>query len=471
MVEQGPRPSESAEILDTNNYAGLYGRLLLASQAPESEVNKFINPVTEIPAETLPTTISPERNFNPITQRLSKDERVAAWKGKDFDDAYKEWRKKLTNSIKDAKGDKRIETVALIAGKAASEFKAEDTDRLYDRFCKGKSDTTDFAKAVVTSLQKDGKVDLEKITSLSSDIEWLSGNLFGKHTAVAVSRIIELEAEIANNPKEAIIQKLFADKERINKLKQDEKDLLKLLHDGLSKEAPDQPADTRPEPDTASKKQKEEVKFRNPLTPQLREVVRRYRNLGEAAVPPEINNNLRRQLRLNDFTAKEIEYYKDHPDELMRELDKRMAQEDEKQSKPKSTEADITDQPDTVSQRPAAARLEPTQQEKSTGINKRPRTRLRVRPVTGIDLITNNDDGKIYTVVRRVKKDPTHDEQIIIQDPDGKTTAYSKRWLEKQIEEQGTPWDVFEPVGSAGPAEQTKVEDEEDFSPAPLRNI
>lgn len=224
--------AEQREILDINSYGGVYGRLLLASQSQETEVRNIINPAIKGNIEPSQITISPERNYNPITRKLSSDERIAAWKGIEFNEAYRQWRTKLTEAIKSTTDKKRIEAIAVISGKLASEFNEEDTDNLYNAFCKEKSDTTTFAKSIVANLQKDGNVDLLKIMTLSSGIEWFSGNFFGKQTAVTVSRIIELEAEIANNPA-TVVQKLFSDKERINNLTDTETEILTHLYGGL----------------------------------------------------------------------------------------------------------------------------------------------------------------------------------------------------------------------------------------------
>jgi len=234
-IEPKPRvytETEKQEILDINSYSGLYGRLLLASQSPESEVKNIINPAIKGIIEPSQITISRERNYNPITQKLSSDERNAAWKGIEFDEAYAQWRTKLTKSIKSTTDEKIIAAIAAISGKLASEFTVEDADRLYEAFCKGKSNTTAFAQLVVSNIQTNGKADAARIKDLSSGIEWLAGGLFGKQTATAVSRIVELETEIVKNPT-GVVQKVFSDKERINNLTGTETKILAHLYDGL----------------------------------------------------------------------------------------------------------------------------------------------------------------------------------------------------------------------------------------------
>jgi hypothetical protein len=221
------------EILDIGNYGGLYGRLLLASQSSEAGVNNIINPAIKRVVEPSQITISEVRDYNPITERLSDDERVDAWKNVEFTDAYAKWRTKLTKSIKSTTDEKRIQAIAVISGKLASEFSEEDADNLYNAFCKGKSDTTGFAKSIVANLQKDEKADPLWLTTLSPGIEWFSGSLFGKETAVTVLRMIELETEITNNPTE-VVQKIFSDKERVNNLTEQETKILTKLYGGLN---------------------------------------------------------------------------------------------------------------------------------------------------------------------------------------------------------------------------------------------
>ena len=259
-ITEKPRekqPVSQPEILDIGNYGGLYGRLLLASQSSEKEVNNIINPAIKGIVDPSKISISLERNYNPITAKLSDDERVDAWKDVKFTDAYAQWRAKLTKSIKSTTDEKRIEAIAVISGKLASEFSEADADNLYSAFCKGKSDTTGFAKTVAANLQEDGKANSLWLNTLSPGIEWFSGSLFGKETAVTVLRMIELETEIANNPTK-VVQKLFSDKERINNLTGEETRILTKLYGGLNAvkietESPQtqpntEPVATQPEP-------------------------------------------------------------------------------------------------------------------------------------------------------------------------------------------------------------------------------
>ena len=225
------------EILDVNGFGGLYGRFLLASQTPESEVSTIINPDDNKQSEpsiaTISKIITDKRDYNPITQKLSTSERQEAWKGIEFEKAYESWKKQVTEAINKTTDEKRAETIKAISGKSALDFNESDADKLYIDFCKGKSDTTTFANSVVSTFKTDGNVDLAKIADLSSDIQWFAKNLFGKETAVAVSKIIQLEAEMTNNPNK-VVRKIFADKQRVNELKPAEKEILKSLYGGLS---------------------------------------------------------------------------------------------------------------------------------------------------------------------------------------------------------------------------------------------
>ena len=218
-----------AEILDINRYGGVYGRLLIASQDPRADT--LINPAEafDVPG-ILP--ISEKRDYNPITQGLSSGERAEAWKGIEFNEAYRQWRTKLTQAVKTTTNEKRIGAIETIFRKPAAEFTEEDADELYNAFCKGKSDTTAYARDIASIFQTDGKTDLATIKDLSSGFEWLASGLFGKQTATIVSRIVELEAAIEDNFA-GVVQKVFADKERINNLTSEETDIFTKLYTGF----------------------------------------------------------------------------------------------------------------------------------------------------------------------------------------------------------------------------------------------
>jgi len=373
MVEAVTQTETSAdkqpEILDVDSYGGLYGRLILASQSQESEIANLINPGVKTDIDTSKLTISDSRDYNLITRGLSKNERLKAWEGIEFNDAYKMWRSKFTKIIQSTTDEKKLEAINAVSGKLASEFNEEDADNLYDAFSRGKSDTTAFAKLLVSKLKTDGKTDFVKIQELSSDIEWVAGGLFGKQTAVAVSRIIEIEAEIARNKPRDIVKKIFSDKNRINNLKDEETEILNKLYGGI-----------------------DAVKTRSETFPKSQDV-----------------------------------------------FVKQKTAEREKTSAKK-------------------------------------RTRIRVRPATGIDLIRNNIEGKIYTVIDTTPKDKTKKAQVMITDSLGDTKTYPRKWLEDQINKEGTPWEVFEPaninilnnnIGDSTKPEVEEEGDESDFIPAP----
>src|ERR1035437_9267285 len=90
MTETARRHEPKSETLNLNEYLGLYGRLFLASQ-PSADVAKLIDPASNV---DLPSkiSISSDRNYSPITQKLSNDERVEAWRGVEFAEAYEKWR-------------------------------------------------------------------------------------------------------------------------------------------------------------------------------------------------------------------------------------------------------------------------------------------------------------------------------------------------------------------------------------------
>jgi hypothetical protein len=262
MPEKVDKGTAGPEVKAIKNYPGLYGRLLLASATRESDVVlSIIDPSTNIGVDLSGATISESRTYNPITEKLSHAERAAAWEGVGFDNAYQQWKKEFTQVINDiapAETNRLAAFHAVFKDKSAAEFTQADAETLYGRFCQGESNVDDFVKTVIGNLKADKKtVD----DALLKDLEWVSRKLFGKQTAIAVSKIIELETEMGDNPKD-FVRVIFSDPTRINNLNIEETNILAYLHDGLKAEpivessspephASAQPAETRKRKSTA----------------------------------------------------------------------------------------------------------------------------------------------------------------------------------------------------------------------------
>jgi len=232
MTERLGQPNP--EILKPENY-GVYGRLLLATQ-PNKDIPSLLNPENtdiEIGAFIYPL----DRDYKPITERLSSKERTDAWTGIALDEAKRQWLTRFTTRINGLTDSDQIWAVQAILGKQIADFIEADASALYDRFCQGKSDTTAFTKHIVGIFQEgtEGKIDRDRIKIAMPHVEWLAGRLFGNDTAKVVGRIVELESGI-NNEKEEAVRKIFADPEKIKTLSQPEIDILKPVF--LSFQAP-----------------------------------------------------------------------------------------------------------------------------------------------------------------------------------------------------------------------------------------
>lgn len=241
-----PRPTP--EILDIERYGGLYGRLLVATQFLPKDFESILNPEAPLPPGLIIPKITPDedRDYSPITWNLSATERFNAWggkplRGKDFDDAYKEWRRKFTNAVN--ADQKRKDAFAVIYGREADQFSEDDTDVLYGRLCSGKSDTTQFSRTSADNLHLrgvDGKIDpekLQKLQELKDEIEKIASWLFGKQTAPLVTRMVEIEAGIKNKGQEAI-DAIISNPERIKVLTEEEKNILAPVHTAIVKGPP-----------------------------------------------------------------------------------------------------------------------------------------------------------------------------------------------------------------------------------------
>ncbi len=227
------------EILDFKNQPILYSRLLLASQKDQTEeISQAINPDDEAIATFYTSPSLDSRNYTPILENLSFNERREQWKGIEFSDAYSQWRTKFTYAIQNINDEKRAEALKIIfPNKETNEFALENADALFKDFSDGKSDTHRFIKRAITNLTREGKIDVEYLKVLLPHLEWLATGLFGKNTAQITAGLIELESNIFNDPQDTIINLIASKNFRGGKIpipESHEKDILHLLYSSLN---------------------------------------------------------------------------------------------------------------------------------------------------------------------------------------------------------------------------------------------
>ena len=243
MTERNPGGEPNHETLEPSGYDGLYSRLFLASQSG-AFLRTTINPVRNIPVDVFKNVdAGPRRNYTKITKTLSSDEREDAWKDvPTFDEQYRQWKEgvvRAVNGLTDSSEDLgRLGALRLIMpGKAAKDFVEADAGDLFKEFCNRDSNTTKFIEIVFSHLSPERinrLLDHQELATFTSNLEWVSRKLFGQKTAEAISRMIELEVKIRNNPEE-IKSTIFSDATRVNNLNPDEKEILENLYNGLNK--------------------------------------------------------------------------------------------------------------------------------------------------------------------------------------------------------------------------------------------
>lgn len=242
MAEKIPskEPVGRLEILDLN-HRGLYGRFLMASQAQETEVPNIINPATPVEFNFAEDKVLlDKRDYNPVFQNLSLKERQDQWKEIPlFDNAYKQWRTEFTGFMINIQDPQRaLALKAILANnKEAKDFTIKDADDLFNEFCRGKSDITNFLKRVTANLARasDGKIDSANLKSLLPHLEWIASGLFGRQTAGMSARLVDLESQLYNNHAE-VLAAFTSDKERIRILQPDERKVLSDLYSLIPQE-------------------------------------------------------------------------------------------------------------------------------------------------------------------------------------------------------------------------------------------
>ena len=232
--EQG----RQTEVLDFPKYGALYGRFLLAS-LPGADIANTIDPDKKVEFKDMMLDALRERDYNPVFQNLSIEERQEQWKdfkpSTEYSTAYSQWRTEFTGfmtKITDSNRESAL-MIIMLNPKNAVQFTENDADELFEEFCGGKSDITNFIKRVKTNLISDGRINPTNFQELLRDLEWIASGLFGKNTASqAVTRLIELESALHNDPGK-VLDTFNLNRERINKLEQSERMSLGFLHDTL----------------------------------------------------------------------------------------------------------------------------------------------------------------------------------------------------------------------------------------------
>lgn len=228
-------PQQGTEILDLENHRGLYGRLLMASQAQPAEVANIINPAKQVEFNWVADkTGLDKRNYNPVFENYSLDERKKEWGTAPFDDAYKQWRTSFTKFMKDIKKDSSRELAlkAILPGiEDATKFTENNADALFNRFCKDTSDTHKFISQI-TEHVINSKMGSTNLQALLPDLAWIASGLFGRKTAYMAIPLINLESLLRGDSGGLTLDSFYA-KDITNKLGEDEKRVLGLLHDSF----------------------------------------------------------------------------------------------------------------------------------------------------------------------------------------------------------------------------------------------
>ena len=182
------------------------------------------------------------RDYNRVCETASLNERKKEWENftpsTEHPTAYGKWQKDFTHFMNNniEPGSKREEALRIIMSdpkKRANEFAVEDADKLFTDFCKdGRSNINNFIKRVTTILGRENKRDSNNLKQLLPHLQWIASGLFGKETASqAVTRLIELDSAVRNDPRIAVN---ILDKERINTLTDDEEKVLGFLQKSFS---------------------------------------------------------------------------------------------------------------------------------------------------------------------------------------------------------------------------------------------
>lgn len=242
----GARPEATAaepqpvnkELLDIENYGGISGRILYSTQFPPAEGRKYLNPeegIIGIP-HVDPNIV---RNYNFITDELSKGERTEAWTGQtDFKANYEQiWRPRFTNAVKNTDRDNRKAVIKAITGKDAADITEADVDTMiYDKYCRGKSDITAYINDVVNGFTQGNRVNEEEIGDKMEEIQWVASKLFGSKSSEVTVIAAKVEVIVKNQKQETLAK--FYTVDRLNDLRPSEETLLYVVYDSFQAPTP-----------------------------------------------------------------------------------------------------------------------------------------------------------------------------------------------------------------------------------------
>lgn len=261
-----------SEILDLKKYGALYGRFFLAS-LPGAKINDILDPDKKVEFNDLTITLlRAERNFNPIFENFSLNERKKRWEdfkpSKEYPTAYDQWLKEFTGFMVNIQDPQREKALGIIlrSDKKAKEFTVDDADQLFKTFCKGKSDIEGFLERVMEHLivTSPKGINPTNLQQLSPHLEWIASGLFGKETAShGITRLIEFESATYNS-KDKVVKILNSNKARISAPLDDEKRVLGFLRNSLpvpqkEEEVPAKPPPSTPLPPPLKKEEEEGV--------------------------------------------------------------------------------------------------------------------------------------------------------------------------------------------------------------------
>lgn len=236
-VKPEERPQQGLEILDSEKlgkYGAVYGRFLLAS-LPGADTANIIDQYKTVEFNVLTVDTLKDRNYNPVVENFSLDERREEWKGVEYSQAYSQWRTKFTDFMTRITDTNKETALMMIMSnpKNAVEFTENDAGQLFTEFCSGGSNIANFIERVKTNLISEGKINPISLQELLPHLQWIASGLFGKNTAsIAVTRLIELESALHNNP-EQVMEFFNSNKERISMPTDDEKKILIPLYQSL----------------------------------------------------------------------------------------------------------------------------------------------------------------------------------------------------------------------------------------------
>lgn len=253
VTHEGLRHRQPEAEHKSSHFAGLHARLILADP-------KFLNPNEKSPALTPENVVSlDDRNYQPY-DNVSRFERKKYWKqNAGFDENFERWKNGVTSHLNSLSTEEHDGYIPLlrnigitIEDEDNNEYTKRHAEQIYNRYFPEK-DTENSDKGIklfiidtiyaYTQFEKNsetgeikGRFDSEKLNEHLPQLSEFA-TIFGHGSKEMIQHLLQAEIDLMTNPQKLVHASGDPAGMRINKLNDDEKNILEFIHEAQTAES------------------------------------------------------------------------------------------------------------------------------------------------------------------------------------------------------------------------------------------